>query len=165
MILTRIRLPAKLPWLVSCSFLLSRKMLSNIFCLSSSMQLGPEFDLSLGLDICVLTCLHSLSKTLEHYHFMFWTGCKKVFCVMSVEEPSTLNCKERGFSLVFGFDLALNPNNTLACTWGEPWVGWESLPVHGRLLWVGSSFPPALLHCLYRGMHAEQDVAPSYNPR
>ncbi len=64
MILTRIRSPAKLPWLVSCSFLLSRKMLSNIFCLSSSMKLGPEFDLSLGLDICVLTCLHSLTLSI-----------------------------------------------------------------------------------------------------
>ncbi len=42
MMLTRIGLPAKLPcqvynlWLVPCSFLLSRKMFSNIFCLSSS---------------------------------------------------------------------------------------------------------------------------------
>ncbi len=47
MLLTKIRLPAKLPchvynlWLVSCSFLLSRKLLSIIFCLSSSMKLGP----------------------------------------------------------------------------------------------------------------------------
>ncbi len=46
--LTRIRLPAKLPchvynlWLVSCPFLLSRQLLSNIFCLSSSMKFGPE---------------------------------------------------------------------------------------------------------------------------
>ena len=30
-------------WLVSCSFLLSRKMLSDIFCLSSSMQLGKSY--------------------------------------------------------------------------------------------------------------------------
>ena len=45
--LTRIRLPAKLRchvhnmWLVSCSLLLSRTLLSNIFCLSNSTKLGP----------------------------------------------------------------------------------------------------------------------------
>ncbi len=47
--LTRIRQPAKLPChmytfrLVSCSFLLSRQLLSNTFCLSSSMKLDPGF--------------------------------------------------------------------------------------------------------------------------
>ena len=44
--LTRTVLPAKTRhmynlWMVSCLFLLSRKLLSNIFCLSSSMKLGP----------------------------------------------------------------------------------------------------------------------------
>ena len=48
--LSRIRLPAlKLPChrcnllLVSCSLLLSRQLLSNVFCLSSSMKLGHVF--------------------------------------------------------------------------------------------------------------------------
>ena len=45
--LTRAGIPAKLPchmynlWLASCSFLLSRKLFSNIFCLGGSMKLGP----------------------------------------------------------------------------------------------------------------------------
>ncbi len=45
--LTRIRLPTKLPyhtcflWLVSCSYLPSRQLLSNTFCWSGSMKLSP----------------------------------------------------------------------------------------------------------------------------
>ena len=57
--LTRTGLPAKIPchtytlWLVSCSFLLSRQLLSNIVCLCSSMKLGRVVDvipLYLNLD-------------------------------------------------------------------------------------------------------------------
>ena len=46
--LTRIKLPAKLTchkynfWLVSCSFLLSRQLLSNNFCSSSSIKFGSR---------------------------------------------------------------------------------------------------------------------------
>ena len=68
--LTRIRLPAKVPnqvfnfWLVTCSNLLSKNLLSIFFCLSSSLKLGPELKTGpLG---------HNILKVSQNYIFVYF---------------------------------------------------------------------------------------------
>ena len=59
-VLTRIRLPAKLPchryisWVVSCSFLLSRKLLGNFFCFSSFIKFSSGLSVTFVLNLSYL---------------------------------------------------------------------------------------------------------------
>ncbi len=79
--LTRLWLQAKVPchmynlWLVSCSFSLSSKLLTNIFCLSRSMKLAPEPSspiLAVSL-FCQCLCLGCQSEAIQPATACNWT--------------------------------------------------------------------------------------------